>query len=62
MTASVDHAIWFHRRVRADEWLLFSIDGHGVANARGMGIARVFDRDGIHVATVAQEGLGRIRR
>ena len=62
MAASLDHAIWFHRPVRADEWLLFSIEGHGVANARGMGIAQVFDRDGVHVATVAQEGLGRVRR
>jgi len=62
MAASLDHAIWFHRPVRADEWLLFSIEGHGVANARGMGIAQVFDGAGAHVATVAQEGLGRIRR
>jgi acyl-CoA thioesterase-2 len=62
MAASLDHAIWFHRPVRADEWLLFSIEGHGVANARGLGIAQVFDRDGHHVATVAQEGLGRVRR
>ena len=62
MGASLDHAVWFHRPVRADDWLLFSIEGHGVANARGMGIAQVFDRAGVHVATVAQEGLGRIRR
>ena len=62
MAASLDHAVWFHRPIRSDEWLLFSIEGHGVANARGMGIAQVFDRAGAHVATVAQEGLGRIRR
>lgn len=62
MAASVDHAVWFHRPVRADEWLLFDLAGHGVANSRGLAIARVFSADGIHVATVAQEGLGRRRR
>lgn len=62
MAASVDHAVWFHRPARADEWLLFSLSGHGVANARGLGIAQVFNQDGVHVATVAQEGLGRVRR
>jgi acyl-CoA thioesterase-2 len=62
MCASLDHAVWFHRPVRADEWLLFSLTGHGVANARGMAIARVFAADGAHVATVAQEGLVRVRR
>ena len=62
MTASLDHAIWFHRPLRADDWLLFDIDGHGVANARGLSLARVFDRSGVHVASIAQEALGRRRR
>ena len=62
MAASLDHAVWFHRPVRADEWLLFSVGHHGMANARGLAIARVFDADGRHVATVAQEGLGRSLR
>jgi acyl-CoA thioesterase-2 len=62
MTASLDHAIWFHRPVRATEWLLFHVEGHGVANARGMAIARVYDTRGTHVATVAQEGLVRVHR
>lgn len=62
MAASVDHAVWFHRPVRATDWLLFELRGHGVANARGMAIARVFTHDGVHVATVAQEGLVRERR
>ncbi len=61
MTASLDHAVWFHRPVRADEWLLFSVSGHGMANSRGLAVARVFTTDGLHVATVAQEGLGRLR-
>ena len=62
MTASLDHAVWFHRPCRADEWLLFDLEGHGVANARGLAIARVFTADGTHVASVAQEGLVRRAR
>ena len=62
MCASLDHAVWFHRPVRATEWLLFALSGHGVANARGMAVARVFTESGEHVATVAQEGLVRVRR
>ncbi len=61
MTASLDHAIWFHRPLRADQWLLFDIDGHGVANARGLAFGRVFDQQGVHVASIAQEALGRTR-
>jgi len=62
MSASLDHAIWFHRPFRADSWLLVELTGHGVANARGLALARVFDpADGRHVATVAQEGLVRPR-
>ena len=62
MSASLDHAVWFHRPVRVDDWLCFDLRGHGVANARGLAVARVFDRTGTHVATVAQEGLVRPRR
>jgi acyl-CoA thioesterase-2 len=62
MSASLDHAVWFHRPVRADRWLLFDLHGHGVANSRGLAIARVFTEDGTHVATVAQEGLVRPKR
>ena len=62
MTASLDHALWFHRPVRVDQWLLFDLRGHGVANSRGLGKARVFTEDGVHVASVAQEALGRPRR
>jgi acyl-CoA thioesterase II len=62
MAASLDHALWFHRPLRADEWLLFDLRGHGVANGRGMGNGRIFDARGVHVASVAQEGLGRQRR
>jgi acyl-CoA thioesterase-2 len=62
MAASLDHAVWFHRPVRADDWLLFDLRGHGVASSRGLAMVRVFDRAGVHVASVAQEGLGRERR
>lgn len=62
MCASLDHAVWFHRPVLATDWLLFSLSGHGVANARGMAVARVFTQAGVHVATIAQEGLVRVRR
>lgn len=62
MAASLDHTVWFHRPVRADQWLLFSLWGHGMANARGLAVARVHTEDGLHVATVAQEGLGRAAR
>jgi acyl-CoA thioesterase-2 len=61
-TASLDHAIWFHRPFRADEWLLFELRGAGVADARGLGTARIFDRNGRHVASIAQEALARERR
>ena len=61
-TASLDHAIWFHRPLRADEWLLYELLGGGVADGRGLAFARVFDRNGVHVASVAQEALVRDRR
>jgi len=61
-TASLDHAIWFHRPLRADDWLLFELRGAGVADARGLGTARIFDRAGRHVASIAQEALARDRR
>jgi acyl-CoA thioesterase-2 len=61
-TASLDHAIWFHRPLRADTWLLHEMRGSGVADGRGLAFARVFDRHGSHVASVAQEALARDRR
>jgi acyl-CoA thioesterase-2 len=61
-TASLDHAIWFHREVRADEWLLFELRGGGIADSRGLGTARIFDQAGRHVASIAQEALARERR
>lgn len=55
--ASLDHTIWFHRPVRADQWLLYDQTSPSASGARGLSTARVFSQDGTLVATVAQEGL-----
>jgi acyl-CoA thioesterase-2 len=57
MSASLDHVMWFHRRVRADQWLLFDLAGHGIIRTRGLSTGHVFDTAGQHIATIAQEGL-----
>jgi len=59
--ASLDHAMWFHRRFRVDEWLLYDMESPAAGGARGLVRGRVFARDGQLVATVAQEGLIRRR-
>jgi len=59
--ASLDHAIWFHRPFRADEWWLYDQGSPSASGARGLALARVFTQDGSLVATVAQEGLIRVR-
>ena len=55
--ASLDHALWFHRPFRADEWLLYSQDSPSAAGARGFSRGLIFTRDGVLIASVAQEGL-----
>lgn len=59
--ASLDHALWFHGPVRADEWLLYAQDSPAAAGARGFARGQIFDREGRLVASVAQEGLIRPR-
>ena len=59
--ASLDHTIWFHRPFRADEWWLYDQVSPSAQGGRGLAHARVFTRDGLLVATVAQEGLIRRR-
>ena len=59
-TASLDHTMWFHRPFRADEWLLYVQESPSAQGARGLGLGRLFRRDGVHVATVAQEGMIRV--
>ncbi len=60
--ASLDHAMWFHAPFRADEWLLYSQDSPFSGGARGFSRGSIFTRDGRLVASVAQEGLIRLRR
>jgi len=62
MAASLDHALWFHRPFRADEWLLYAQDSPNLHGARGFGRGLIFAADGTLVASVAQEGLLRERR
>jgi len=62
MLASLDHSLWFHRPFRADEWLLYAQDSPSASGARGLNRGSIFTRDGRLVASVAQEGLIRVRR
>lgn len=55
--ASLDHAMWFHRDFRMDEWLLYSIDSPSSSNGRGFSRGNLFTREGKLVASVAQEGM-----
>jgi acyl-CoA thioesterase-2 len=55
--ASLDHAVWFHRPVRADEWFLYETDSPAAASGRALCLGQIWAADGTHVATVAQEGL-----
>lgn len=59
--ASLDHALWFHGDLRADEWLLYAMDSPWAGNGRGFSRGSIFDRQGRLVASVAQEGLIRQR-
>jgi acyl-CoA thioesterase-2 len=60
--ASLDHAVWFLRPFRADEWLLYDQTSPSAAAGRGLAHGRIFDRAGQLVATVVQEGLMRTSR
>ena len=58
--ASLDHALWFHRPFRVDEWLLYSCDSPTAQGARGLTRGMIYSRDGRLVASTAQEGMIRI--
>lgn len=58
--ASLDHALWFHRAFRVDEWLLYSIDTPSAQGGRGLARGMIYDRQGRLVASTAQEGLIRV--
>ena len=60
LSASLDHAMWFHRPFRADEWLLYAQDSPSASGARGFNRGSIFTRDGRLIASVAQEGLLRV--
>jgi acyl-CoA thioesterase-2 len=55
--ASLDHAMWFHRPFRMDDWLLYAMQSPNACKARGLAYGKVFNREGVLVASVAQEGL-----
>lgn len=57
ISASLDHAVWFHEDFRADEWLLYATDSPWSGGGRGFNRGRIFTRDGRLVASVAQEGM-----
>ena len=59
--ASLDHAIWFHRPGRADDYLLYSMDSPNAGGGRGFSRGRIFSRDGRLIASTAQESLIRLR-
>ncbi|WP_275464582.1 acyl-CoA thioesterase [Streptomyces noursei] len=60
--ASLDHAMWFHRPLRADEWLLYDQESPTARGGRGLGTGRIFAADGRLVASVVQEGVVRAPR
>ncbi|MCQ4044588.1 acyl-CoA thioesterase II [Streptantibioticus rubrisoli] len=60
--ASLDHAMWFHRPFRADEWLLYDQQSPSASGGRGLGTARIYTQDGQLAVSVIQEGLVRVPR
>ena len=62
MSVSLDHAVWFHRPAKATAWHFEDFLAGGLTGSRGLAAGNLFDLDGIHIATVAQETLLRLRR
>jgi len=60
--ASLDHAMWFHRPFRADEWMLYQMDSPSASNRRGFTRGNIFDQEGRLIASVVQEGLMAVKR
>lgn len=58
--ASLDHAMWFHRPARVDQWLLYALDSPSASGARGLARGQIFTEEGVLVASTAQEGLVRL--
>jgi acyl-CoA thioesterase-2 len=59
--ASIDHCMWFHHPIRADEWLLYDAESPAAHGARGLSLGSIYDERGLLVASIAQEGLVRKR-
>jgi acyl-CoA thioesterase-2 len=59
-SASLDHAMWFHRPARVDEWMLYVQESPSAQGGRGLSLGRIFSSDGLLLATVAQEGMVRV--
>jgi acyl-CoA thioesterase II len=59
--ASLDHSLWLHRACRVDDWLLYAVESPVATGARGFARGSIFTRDGVLIASVAQEGLMRLR-
>ncbi|MGZ4520296.1 MAG: acyl-CoA thioesterase II [Mycobacteriaceae bacterium] len=62
LLASLDHAMWFHRPARADEWVLYDTESPSASGSRGLATGRFFAQDGTLLATVVQEGLLRVMK
>ena len=62
MLATIDHAVWFHRPFRADDWLFYECRAQSTGNGRGLAFGRIYTQDGTLVASTSQEGLLRLRR
>jgi acyl-CoA thioesterase-2 len=58
--ASLDHAMWFHRFGRVDEWMLYAQESPNARGGRGLSLGRIYSRDGVLLASVAQEGMVRV--
>lgn len=59
-SASLDHAMWFHRTPKVDEWMLYVQESPSAQGGRGLALGRIFSKDGLLLATVAQEGMVRV--
>jgi acyl-CoA thioesterase-2 len=60
VSASLDHAMWFHRPFRADEWFLYDMSSPSASGGRGLAMGQLYARDGRHIASVVQEGMMRV--
>ena len=58
--ASIDHAMWFHRSIKADEWMLYALDSPSASGARGFARGSIYSRERVLLASTAQEGLIRV--